>query len=242
MAGRLLFRVAMYRALVMSAVLLVGCVTDDSSPTPQEASALDAWAAASDGKADLPGSYSELVAWFTNFYRNTLSAVWGNQEHPTSSDAAISRIRALMAQGGKTPETALFKTTVQRLRFSDVADHSEIDIVLPTKQVVRLIGDPKGAGVYFDTQLFETALAPALCLDWDELQTAVATSYQPGAYGLDFVCHNITERVLRALDIGSSQFSAQIHAYSIARYVWGPVLPSFNSANPASWPESRACN
>ncbi|CAN5502257.1 hypothetical protein BH11MYX1_BH11MYX1_27730 [soil metagenome] len=232
----------MYR-LILVAMLMFGCVAeDDNEPSADDMAAADAWAQTSDGKADLPTSYGCLVAWLKNFYTNQLSAVWGKQEHPASSAAAIARIKQMLAAGGIDPSRALFKTSVQRLRFSTVADHSEINIVLPTKQVIRLIGDPKGPGAYVDSKKFEESLAPALCLSWSELHTAVETSYASGAYGLDFVCHNMTEKVLRSLGIGTAKFSAQIHAYSLARYVWGPALPSFNSSNPAAWHESRACN
>ena len=228
----------MYR-IVLATVLLFGCVTeDDGSPTEDDIAQVDQWADASGGKADLPATWSGVVSWVKDFYRNRLSAVWSNQEHPASSAAAIARIRGLI---GADPSRTLFRATVQRLRFSDVADHSEVDIVLPSKQVVRLIGDPKGAGMFLDTKPFETTLSPALCLTWNEVQTAVTTAYAQGAYGADFVCHNITERVLRALHVGSAPYAAQIHAYSIARYLWGPILPSGNSSNPASWDESRAC-
>lgn len=230
----------MYRVLI--AFVIAGCVETATGPTVDDIDEVDQWADTSGGKADLPGNYAELVAWVKDLYRNKLSAVWGNQEHPASASAAIARVRGLLAAGGIDPSHALFTTTVQRLRFSELADHSELDIVLPTHQVVRLIGDPKGAGVFLDSKVFADTLAPALCLNWDELQTAITTSYQPGAYGLDFVCHNITERVLRSLDIGTAKYSAQIHAYSIARYLWGPILPSGNSSNPSSWPESRSCH
>ncbi len=233
----------MYRLLLV-AMLMFGCVAeDDNDPSVDDIEAADAWAQTSDGKADLPNTYAGLVSWLKNFYYNQLSAVWGSQEHPTSSAAALTRIKQMLAAGGiSDPSHTLFKTSVQRLRFSTVADHSELDIVLPTKQVIRLIGDPKGAGAYVDSKKFEESLAPALCLNWSELQTAVQTSYQSGAYAVDFVCHNITEKVLRSLGIGTAKYSAQIHAYSLARYVYGPVLPSFNSSDPASWPESRSCN
>ncbi len=233
----------MYR-LILVAIVMFGCAAEgDTEPSADDMAAADAWAQTSDGKADLPTSYAGLVAWLKNFYANDLSAVWGKQEHPVSSAAAVARIRQMLAAGGiSDPSHTLFKTSVQRLQFSSVADHSEIDIVLPTKQVIRLIGDPKGAGAYVDSAKFETALAPALCLNWTELQTAVQTSYQRGNYALDFVCHNVTEKILRSLGIGTAKYSAQIHAYSLARYVWGPLLPSFNSSDPTKWPESRSCN
>lgn len=233
----------MYR-LILVAMLVLGCVAeDDNEPSADDMAAADVWAQTTDGKADLPTSYAGLVAWLKHFYFNQLTAVWGTQEHPGSSAAAIARIKQLLAAGGiSDPSRTLFKTSVQMLRFSTVADHSEVNIVLPTKQVIRLIGDPKGAGAYVDAKKFEQSVGPALCLTWSELQTAVQTSYASGAYGVDFVCHNVTERVLRSLGIGTAKFSAQVHAYPLARYVWGPIVPSFNSSDPAAWPESRACN
>lgn len=231
----------MYRiALVF--LLVTGCVTQaDDGPSEEEITDVDAWADASGGKADLPATWSELVAWLKDTYRNRLSAVWHNQEHPASATAAVARVRALVAAAGKSPEGSLYRMSVRRLRFSDMADHSEINITLPGGKVIRLIGDPKGAGVFVDSKAFQEALSPSLCLTWSELQTAIEASYVSGHYGVDFVCHNVTERVLRALHIGSSKFSAQVHAFSIARYVWGPVLPSGNSSNPADWAESRSC-
>lgn len=215
---------------------------DDGAPSEDDISQVDQWADASGGKADLPATWSGLVAWVKDFYRNRMSAVWSNQEHPASSVAAVTRIRGLMAAGGVAdPSHTLFRTTVRRLRFSDLVDHSEINITLPSKQVVRLIGDPKGAGMFLDTKPFQSALSPALCLTWDEVQTAIATAYVPGAYGADFVCHTVTERVLRSLEVGSAKFTAQIHTFAIARFVWGPSLPSGNPQDPASWDESRVC-
>ena len=220
----------MYR-VVLAAVLLFGCVTEsDNAPSADEMEQADQWADSADGKADLPNTFGELVAWVRDFYRNRLSAVWGNQEHPTSAAAAIARVRALVGD----PTRVTFVATVQRLEFSTIADHSELDIVLPAKQVVRLIGDPKGAGLYVDSKRFAETLSPALCLTWDEVQIAIEAAYASGAYGADFVCHNVTERVLRALHLGSAQFSKQIHAYSIARYLWGPIVPSGNSSDLSS--------
>ena len=216
----------MYRA-VLAAVLLIGCVTEESGPSVDDIDQADQWAETADGKADLPNTFGDLVAWVRDFYRNRLSAVWGNQEHPATAAAAIARVKSLVGD----PTHVTFVATVQRLQFSNIADHSELDIVLPAKQVVRLIGDPKGAGVYVDSKKFADSLAPALCLSWDEVQTAIEASYASGAYGADFVCHNVTERVLRALHLGSAKFSSQIHAYAIARWLWGPIVPSGNSSD-----------
>ena len=120
-------------------------------------------------------------------------------------------------------------------------DHSEINITLPGGTFVRLVGDPKGAGAFFDASRFQTTVGPQLCLTWDELVTAIETSYVRGNYGVDFVCHSVTERVLRALDVGTAAYSHQYRTYAAARWVWGPALPSFNSQNPADWSVSRAC-
>lgn len=228
------------KAVLLVCALLFSCATTpDNSPSEDDIAAADQWADTSDGKADLPNTWSGLVAWLKNVYYNDMSAVWANQEHPASPSAAVARVQQLLAQEGvANPASRLYKTTVRRLRFSELVDHSEINIQLPQK-TIRLIGDPKGAGVFVDTQPFQEALSPQLCLTWDEVQTAIDASYQPGHYGVDFVCHAVTERVLRALGIGSAKFSAQIHTYSIARYIWGPALPSFNSSTPSNWPESR---
>jgi hypothetical protein len=109
----------MYR-LVLVALLMFGCVAeDDNEPSADDRAAADAWAQTSDGKADLPtsyGAYGGLVAWPKNFYFNQLSAVWGKQEQPASSAAAIARIKQLLAAGGiRDPSRTLFKT-------SDVGD------------------------------------------------------------------------------------------------------------------------
>src|SRR5262249_16227051 len=147
-----------------------------------------------------PGQAGRGVALSRPRCTGLCSPLWGNQEHPATAAAAIAHVKSLVGD----PTHATFVATVQRLQFSTIADHSEVDIVLPGKQVVRLIGDPKGAGVYVDSKKFADSLAPALCLSWDEVQTAIETSYAAGAYGADFVCHNVTERVLRALHLGSA--------------------------------------
>jgi len=222
--------------LVLLAVL-VGCVDDAAGPSEDELAALDDWAGAADGKADLPNTYGEAVAWVKDIYTNKMSAIWKNQEHPATAAAALARIRQLI---GADPTAMKFVTTVQRLH-ADLIDHSEIDIQLAPGKVIRLVGDPKGAGAFVDTKVFETSLSPALCLTWSELTTAVETAYQPGHYALDFVCHTVTEKVLRALDIGTKLFSSQIRTYNTARFVWGPILPSFDSNTPGAWAESRSC-
>ena len=107
--------------------------------------------------------------------------------------------------------------------------------------MIRLVGDPKGAAAFVDHALFKTSVGPALCLTWHELDTAVRAAYVPGHYAVDFVCHTVTERVLRALSIGTAPYSGQVLTYQAARYIWGPVLPSFHSQDPADWPESRSC-
>lgn len=237
------------RSLLVAAFALgfAACaVSDDGAPDPTDLEGADAWADASGGKADLPSSYGDLVAWVEDFYTNRMSAVWNNQEHPATAAAAKTRIRGLLAAGGIAhPEQVKFVTSVQRLR-TELIDHSEIDIQLPgnvdkAKHVVRLVGDPKGAGVFLDKALFETTLQPPLCLTWDELNTAIDASYQPGYYAVDFVCHVVTEKVLRALGVGSARYSDQVRTYSLARWIWGPIFPSGNSSNPADWPESRSC-
>ena len=124
----------------------------------------------------------------------------------------------------------------------DVLDHSEINIVLAPQKVVRLVGDPKGAGVFFDGKKFEQSIGTPLCLTWSELVTAVEASYLPGAYGADFVCHTVTEKVLRQLDVGTASFASQIRTYPAARYVWGPILPSGNSQAPSDWDVARSCD
>ena len=225
------------------AILLFGACLDQSedanAPSDDELADLDQWADASGGKADLPNTFGEAVAWVKDFYTNRMSAIWNNQEHPATPAAALSRIRGMT--NGSDPSGLLFTATVRRLH-AGVIDHSEIDITMPNKQVIRLVGDPKGAGAFVDKALFADALSPPLCLTWTELQTAVTTSYQPGHYAVDFVCHVITEKVLRALHIGSRPFSSQIKTYDTARWVWGPILPSGNSAKPSDWAESRACH
>lgn len=220
-------------------VLAVGACTElDDEPTAEELSALDAWASTADGKADLPGSYAELVAWLRDAYRNRMSAIWNRQELLGSPAAALARIQSLARAAGADPARALYPATVRRLDTGTI-DHSELDIALPGGTVVRLVGDPKGAGAYLDRAAFESAVGPRLCFTYDELATAVTAAYVPGAYGVDFVCHNVTERVMRALGIGTARFSSQFRTYAAARWVWGPVTPSFNPQD--GWPELRRC-
>jgi hypothetical protein len=231
------------RRIILAIVLaLAACATTDEGPSADELDALDQWAQAADGKADLPTTWADTVAWLEDVYTNRMSAIWDHQEHPATADAALVRIKGLLAQAGVTDLSRVrLPTHVQRLRTDFVIDHSEIDIQLPGGTVIRLVGDPKGAGAFVDHALFDTSVGPPLCLTWSELDTAVHAAYVPGHYALDYVCHTVTERVLRALDIGSARYSSQIRTYQAARYIWGPILPSFHSQDPADWPESRSC-
>ncbi len=226
----------MYRAVCLTIALLSACVTDSDAPSADDLAELDEWTSAADGKADLPSTWNELVAWLRDFYTNTMSAVWNRQEHPASADAAIARVRGMSTN----PTTRLYPARVQRLR-TELIDHSEINIQIAPNKVIRLVGDPKGAGVFVDSKMFEQSIGAPLCLTWSELETAIRASYAPGAYGVDFVCHTITERVLRALGAGSSTYAAQIRTYAAARWTWGPILPSGNSQDPSDWGVSRSC-
>ena len=225
----------------LALIAMTACTTEGPGPDDAELAKLDAWAAAADGKSDLPTSWSELMAWLRGVYTNDMSAIWRNQEHPSTASKALDRIRGLVVQAGVDPTRARYRVTVQRLDAGHI-DHSEIDIALPGGTVIRLVGDPKGAGAFVDSELFEESVGPRLCLTWPELEIAVTASYVPGAYAASFVCHNVTERVLRSLEIGSGPYTPLFRTYAAARWAWGPVTPSFNSQNPASWPESRSCD
>ncbi|MDB4961275.1 MAG: hypothetical protein JWP01_1274 [Myxococcales bacterium] len=232
----------MVRSLLLAVIMITSaCVTaDEAAPDDSELAELDAWATTSDGKADLPNTWTELVAWLTDFYTNQMSAIWRNQEHPATPASALGRIRTMVTQAGRNPATTKFAARIQRLDAGHI-DHSEIDITLPGGTIVRLVGDPKGAGVFFDGALFEDSVGPQLCLTWSELETAITASYVSGLYGTDFVCHTVTERVLRALEVGTATISSQFRTYQSARWIWGPQLPSWSSQNPASWAVSRSC-
>lgn len=228
-------------AIALLAVLATACVAEpDAGPSAEELGELDAWATTADGKSDLPSTWSELVVWLKDVYRNRMSAIWNDQEHPPTPAAALDRIRAVVTRTGGDPARTLYPVTVQR-HVAEV-DHSELNIKLPGGSVVRLVGDPKGAGAFFDHALFRASIGPRLCLTWDELRTAVETSYVAGAYGVDYVCHTVTERVLRALEVGTAPYSGQYRTYAAARWIWGPVVPSFNSQDPAEWAVSRSCD
>jgi len=219
---------------------LLACTAIDDEPSPDELAALDQWAATADGKADLPNTYAALVAWLRDAYTNRMSAIWNKQELLASPSAALTRIQTLARAAGKDPARTLYPVTMRRLDTGTI-DHSELDIALPGGTFVRLVGDPKGAGAYLDRAAFESAVGPKLCFTYAELATAVTAAYVPGYYGADFVCHSVTERVLRALGIGTSRFSAEFRTYTAARWIWGPITPSWNPQDPAAWSESRAC-
>jgi hypothetical protein len=236
------------QAVLAFCLALAACVTaatDADVPSDDELADLDQWAQAADGKADLPSSWSELVAWLRDVYKNRMSAIWENQEHPATPAAALTRIKALVNRAGIADVTRVkFPTTVQKLPFNiegNQLDHSEINIELPGGTIIRLVGDPKGAGAFLDSAPFETTIGPHLCLTWTELETAIEASYLSGVYGVNFVCHTVTERVLRALDVGTSAFSSQYRSYAVARWIWGPGTPSFNSQDPSRWAVSRSC-
>jgi len=236
----------MMRALLLLGLLacaIPACTTaENTGPSEDELADLDQWAQTSDGKADLPNTWADTVTWLENFYTNRMSAIWHNQEHPATADAAMARIQQLLANAGVTDLSHVkLRTSVQRLR-TELIDHSEIDITLPGGTVIRLVGDPKGAGAFVDKAKFDTTIGPPLCLTWSELDTAVHASYLEGAYAATYVCHTVTETVLRSLGVGSAPFASQVRTYQAARYIWGPVVPSFHSQNPADWPESRSCD
>lgn len=218
----------------------VACTDVEDEPSADELSALDAWARTADGKADLPASFNALVAWLRDAYTNKMSAIWDRQERLASPAAALARIQSLARAAGADPARALYPATVRRLDPGSI-DHSELDIALPGGTFVRLVGDPKGAGAYLDRAAFESAVGPKLCFTYAELATAVTAAYVPGIYGVDFVCHNVTERVMRALGIGTSRYAAEFRTYAAARWTWGPITPSWNPQDPAAWPASRAC-
>lgn len=232
------------RTLTLPLILILAitaCAVDDDGPTDEELADLDAWATTADGKADLPPALSGAIAWLRDVYENQMSAVWHGQEHPATASAAIQRIHGLVRSAGiADPTRRLYRAAVRRLRAEHL-DHSEINIALPDGTVIRLVGDPKGAGVFVDDAPFAANVGPPLCLTWAELELAVTTSYVPGAYAIDYVCHTITERVLRALDVGTARFSGQVRTYPSARWIWGPVLPSGNSHDPSDWSVSRSC-
>lgn len=226
--------------LVLLVMLTTACAAETGDgPADDELAELDAWASTADGKADLPSTWTELVEWLRDVYTNRMSAIWKNQEHPATPAAALDRIRRLVEATGNDPTRVLYPASVQR-HVAEV-DHSEINVTLPGGKVIRLVGDPKGAGVFLDSTLFKASVGPRLCLTWSELQTAIEASYAPGVYGQAFVCHSVTERVLRALDVGTAQYSSQFRTYSAARWIWGPAIPSFNSHDPADWTVSRQC-
>ena len=219
---------------------LAACASIDDEPSADELSDLDRWAATADGKADLPSAYGELVAWLRDAYRNRMSAIWHHQELLASPAAALSRIQSLARAAGADPARTLYPASMRRLDTGTI-DHSELDIALPGGTFVRLVGDPKGAGAYLDRAAFESAVGPKLCFTYAELATAVTSAYVPGVYGVDYVCHNVTERVMRAIGIGTARFAAQFRTYAAARWAWGPITPSLNPQDPASWPASRPC-
>ena len=229
------------KSWALALIAMTACTTEGPGPDDTELAKLDAWAAAADGKSDLPTSWNALVAWLRNVYTNDMSAIWRDQEHLPTASKALERIRGLVVQAGVDPTRARFRVTVQRLDAGQI-DHSEIDIALPGGQVIRLVGDPKGSGAFVDSELFEESVGPRLCLTWPEIEIAVTASYVQGAYAASYVCHNVTERVLRALEIGTAPYATLFRTYSAARWAWGPATPSFNSQNPASWPESRSCD
>jgi hypothetical protein len=234
----------MRRSLLLALLFaFTACVTGgepvSDEPSDDELADLDAWANTADGKADLPQTWSSVVAWLRDVYTNRMSAIWHNQEHPATPSAALERIRGLVAKAGRDATTVKYRVTVQKLVVE--VDHSEVDIALPGGAVIRLVGDPKGAGAFVDNALFESTVGPHLCLTWSELQTAVNASYVGGAYGANYVCHSVTERVLRSLGVGTFVYASQYRTYLAARFVWGPALPTFNSLDPSDWAVSRSC-
>lgn len=214
--------------------------TSDDGPSDEELAALDGWAEVADGKADLPATFGEVTAWLRDVYTNRMSAIWHAQEYLASPAAALARISERARRAGVDPTRALYPTTVRRLDAGQI-DHSELDIAVPGGGVIRLVGDPKGAGAFVDGSAFEQPVGPRLCLTHAELEVAIRAAYVPGVYGADFVCHTVTERVMRALHIGTAPFASKFRTYAAARWLWGPVVPSGNPQDPAAWPASRAC-
>lgn len=233
----------MLRLVVLASLAALAgpaCATVDDAPTEEELADLDHWANAADGKADLPSTFGEVAAWLRDVYTNRMSAIWRGQEYLASPAAALTRIGDRARGAGIDPTRALYPATVRRLDAGQI-DHSELDIAMPGGGVIRLVGDPKGAGAFVDRAAFEAPIGPRLCLTHAELEVAIRAAYVPGVYGVDFVCHTVTERVMRALHIGTASFASKFRTYAAARWLWGPQLPSGNSQDPATWPESRSC-
>ena len=78
------------------------------------------------------------------------------------------------------PTARLYPARVQRLR-TELSDHSEIDIEIAPNKIIRLVGDPNGAGAFVDRSLFEPSGGAPLCLRWTELESAIRGSAASGA-------------------------------------------------------------
>lgn len=61
--------------LVLFATACVAGDSDPVGPSEDELGDLEEWATVTDSKADLPGTFSDVVAWLRDVYTNRMSAI-----------------------------------------------------------------------------------------------------------------------------------------------------------------------
>ncbi len=164
---------------------------------------------------------------------------------------AESWLRAQVKSAGMSPEQALYVLRPKRSPLIEGIpfDHSEVDIVEARQGAQRgemggrLLGDVWGAGLYRGAAVLPEVrdMGPPLCVTWDELKRALTTSYRPGLYALNFVCHNVTFEVLDSLSVSVLDYASQTRGWRLASYAYTPIVAQTPTAHASESLPARRC-
>ncbi len=236
-------------ALAAAAPPTGGCVVGggdagDDDLASLEAGLPDPGDTKADGQVDIGALRARLLALVEGF-----SATTGSRFYPTP-EAALTQIeRDLAAQGLGAPRRSLFVGYLGAIPIRGGFHHTEFlfaGAVDPATGAVarlhkRTVGDPFGAGV-FDEHHGSDPMSSRMCMTWDDLEAAVRASYLRGIYGVNFVCHTVSMKVLAAIGVAPEHFEPLVSGWRLARWVFGPRLPSGLPEPVASWRATRACD
>jgi hypothetical protein len=162
---------------------------------------------------------------------------------------ALKTIRDQVQSAGMNPDRAIYVLQPKKLPLLKGIpfDHTEVDIVgvhdgYTTTINGRLIGDFWGAGLYNDSGLSaEQDLGPPLCVTYNQLKKAVEVSYVPGGYATNYVCHNITFRVIDSLDVSVKDYSAATRGWKLSSYAYFPIWARTPTASISTSAAARKC-
>jgi hypothetical protein len=160
-------------------------------------------------------------------------------------------LRAQVQRARMTPEQAIFVLRPQHspLIAGVPFDHTEIDVVEVRQgnhraaMEGRLLGDAWGAGLYRGHAHLPNVrdMGPPLCVTWEELNRALTTSYRPGVYSWDFVCHNVSFQVLDTLGVSVLDYASQTRGWRLASYAYGPIFAHTPTAHASVSEPAQRC-